>query len=167
MQNTGIFGSVDTYYENSKTGGCILLPRTIDTQPITTFDFELVFQDRSTRMYDKPEQESVIIRRYAWRQEDSNLVIDGCYHVLVGEYNYGNELLKRLNRKVDELKTAKNIMNRDGKTVTTGSRITYNQKPPHNIGCFVINGKEYAFRHVRGPYYCDDKGYYSDDYREK
>jgi len=177
MQRTSIFNSIETRCEITKNGGYILTPSLFihevakkNSVVDVKFDFELVFEDNKSKPTYKPYEDVVIIRQYMWQQIDSNSLIDRCYHTLHGnsEYNHGNEILKILNKDVDKLKIARNIINRDGKRITSSSllpRSPYFKNAQLNTGCVVINGSECAFRDVFGPYYYDDKGYYSDDYR--
>ena len=128
--------------------------------PTTKFDFELVYED--TRFY---HTELIIMRKYMWQQVDSNYNIESCY--TRKGFNYGNQLLKILNRKIPKIKTARSIINRYGKTATIGNltlqRASYT---PPNRGNVIINGYEFAFKDIYGAHHIYENGYYSDDYRE-
>ena len=101
----------------------------------------------------------ITTRTWFWKQVGSSPNIHWCHYSCdqkkYTEYNYGQELLDRLNTDIDPIMRGRHIVNKRDSQITSGSWLLKREKAvdgsvPINCGNIIIDGTEHTYESIFG-----------------
>ena len=149
----------------------VIVPDTIGFD-FADFEFELTYTD-DEQSFRFPEDSMpklfgqrgssewvpITSRTWLWKQVGSSPNIHWCYYsrdqLNHTEYNYGHELLDKLNEGMYPTTLGRYIVNKTDNQIISGSWILKRERAvdgsvPHNVGNIIIDGIEHTYESIFG-----------------